>query len=1830
MQSGILFHSLYSEGSTDYHVQFVYGIEGDLDVAALRAAWQHAVDRHPILRTTFAWEGLDRPVQVVQPRAGVQFRELDWRETPAAGVAGRLAGHLAAERSRGFDLAGAPPHRLDLIRLAARRYRLVWHNHHVLLDAWSVQLILDEVSDSYASLRTTGQLPELPAPIPFHRYVEWLRGRNRETGYWRELLGDVDTPTPLTILRPEPAGHAAAQYDVATLRAELPGAVADALRQAARRHWMTVGSIVHAAWGLLLSRYGGVSDVVFGSIVAGRSGDLPGVRRAVGLLINTLPVRVRVRARTTVAEWLGGVHEQLMQLRDHEHIPLVDVQRQTGVPTGQPLFTTLLAYENFAPAVPDGGPDGLRLIPDRIHDPTGYPLVMNAGLHDGLRLRLDYQPDRVDPASARRLLDHFQLLLAELAHRPDAPVTDLAALPGGELATVVRDFNNTKAPYPTDACLHELFERQVDRTPDAVAAVAGADSVSYRELDARANRLAHRLIELGVGPEGLVGLCVERGIEMVAGVLAILKAGGAYVPLDPEYPEDRRSLIVDDTAIRIVVTQRRLRDRLPNRPGQVVLCLEDDPGPGPATRPERRAAPDNLAYVIYTSGSTGRPKGTLIRHQGIVNYVWWMADTFPLSTGDRVMQLAGLSFDISVYEMFWPWSRGATVVLARPDGYRDPQYIVDVMRAENVTAAHLVPSMLRAMLPVVADGVELPLRWLFASAEALTLDVVREWEKRCPDTALVNMYGATEVSVDSTAWSCDSSRGLVSVGRPISNTQAYVLDLHGEPVPIGVAGEAYLAGDSVGRGYHGRPGLTARRFVPDPFGRPGARMYRTGDLVRWLPEGTLEFLGRLDHQVKVRGFRVEMGEVEAALSAHPRLSHAVVTAVATGGPARLVAYVVAADGRPPTTSELHAHLKARLPDYMVPSTFVVLPELPLNPNGKVDRAALPAAGTTRPDMAAEYVPPRTAVERALAQVWRDVLGVDRVGVHDNFFELGGDSILSIQVMVAARRAGLALTPRQMFAGPSVAELAASLDSPAGPVAVHAEQGTVAGELPLTPIQRWFTELDWPHDHYNQSVRLRWTGPVDVPMLRRALAAVVAHHDALRLRVDVGGDRHCVAPAETADLLRVADLSGLSPEGVPAAVEHAADAAHRSLSLRTGPILRALLLRYGYDRADELVLTVHHVAVDTVSWSILFADLATAYRSGPDALPPKTTSYRHWAARLAEYANSEAFVEEAGYWRMPRPAPGALPVDHVRGGNTEESTATVTRSLDRGRTGSLLRAAHGTYRTRINDLLVTALAQALAEQTGAVDVRLDLEGHGREPLFDDVDLSRTVGWFTSIHPVQVRLSQPDDPRRSLLAVRELLHGTPHQGVGYGIARYLHTGAAPLAATAAVSFNYHGQIGRTVDTGLFERLDGVPGTDRAPAGRRPYQVDINCGVVDGELRVHWSYSRNLHREETVGALADRFLDRLSGLLQHCLATAPARPAGLRRLRPGAPAVRLLMQRHRVPGVSVAVVEDGDVAEAWGEGLASTTAAPVRPDTVFQAGSVGKHVTTLTVLRLAQDGMLDLDEDIHRYLRGWWLDQPVTLRSLLSHTAGLTEDEFDGTGARHRDGPIPSLSDVLYGRRPATTAPVRVELPPGTRYRYSGNHFVVVERVLEDATGEPFPQLMRRLVFEPLGMRDSGYGPDFLHGRGDAVATGHAADGVPVGGGWRVYPAATGGLWTTASDLGRVAAEIQRASTGDGAVLDRASASAMLNPLPDAAYGLGTVVRNGWYGHSGVTAGYRCYSAMDAEPGTGVVIMANADAGSDLIIDLLVEVGLGLHVWVDRGEGGPPGPGADRPRR
>ncbi len=1485
-QQGMLFHSLYEPASGAYVTQVVLRCAID-DMPAFERAWDLTLQRHAVLRSAMLWENLDRPLQAVGRRVQLPIEHADWRELGEEQRAEALRVLLAADRERGFKLSKAPLMRLATQRLDAREYQVLWTFHHILLDGWSLPLILSELSAAYEGL-VRGEEVRLPPVRPYAEFIAWLQAQDLASAevHWRRTLAGFTGATDLgmAVTPPQSSGGQA------SARLQLTPAETAKIQALAHDHRITLSTIAQAAWGLLLARYSGEDDVVFGTTVSGRPAAIAGVESMVGLFINVLPTRIGTQAHEAVLPWLHAVQRQQVQLAEFQYTPLVQVQRWSDVPHAQPLFETVVAFENYpvARSAP-GAAASLNLRITQAREKTNYPLTLIVTPGAQLTLSVLYDSGRVDAVRTTRMVEDLRILILGIAEHIDGHLGDIPILTPAERHRTLTAWNQTARAYPAQALLHELVEQQVDRTPDAVAIRFQAEALSYRELDALANRLARRLQAAGLGPDGLVGVCMERSIEMVVALLAVLKAGGAYVPLEPDLPRERLGVMIADSACAIVLTQQRFVDRLP-ADGAIVISVDGDAASSdayPAARLAARSAPDNLAYVIYTSGSTGVPKGAMNTHRAICNRLLWMQDEYGLTTHDRVLQKTPFSFDVSVWELFWPLLSGAQLVMARPGGHQDPLYLAATIRDAAVTTLHFVPSMLQAFLD--QDSAALArcasLRRVICSGEALPAAVVHRFFERLPG-ALHNLYGPTEAAVDVTFFPCSRAvpASSVPIGRPVANTRMHVLDARCEPVPPGVVGELYIAGVQVGRGYLARPGLTADRFVPDPFAAaPGARMYRTGDAGRYLETGDIEFIGRLDHQVKIRGNRVELGEIENALVQHPGIREgAALVREDAPGDQRLVAYVVPGHHDAPSAADLRRHLRTTLPDYMVPSIFVFLGELPHLSNGKVNRRALPSPELDRPDLNQAFEAPRTTAEERLAEIWAAALRVSRVGVHDNFFELGGDSILSLQIVSRANQAGIRIAPRDVFEHPTIAELVAVAAQAAQP---SIDQGPVSGAVPLTPIQQRFFAHDLAdRHHYNQAVALVVRQPIDESLLRSALGHLTAHHDALRLsfRRTAAGWAQAIAPEQAGAFpLERIDLSRLPSGEQQTRMAREADRIQASLDLADGPVARAALFALGPRQPARLLLVAHHLVVDTVSWRILIEALETVcaqlVAGRPAELPSKTSSFKEWSERLAEYSGSAALLAERDYWAdAGRAGHVPLPVDHpeARSANTSGSTYSVMRSLTARETKALLQHVPKAYGADVNDVLLTALAEVLGDWCGSRSVFVELEGHGREPIFPDVDLSRTVGWFTTAYPVRLDLSGVQEQTDALRAIKEQLRRVPRKGLGYGVLRYLSAEAiaAPLAelATPEVSFNYLGRFNDAPPaTGVFGLAAGPTGVASDPRNARAHLLEINSLVAGGRLQIEWRYCAQLHDAATVEGLAERFAAAVRRIVALCAA-------------------------------------------------------------------------------------------------------------------------------------------------------------------------------------------------------------------------------------------------------------------------------------------------------------------------------------------------------------------------
>lgn len=1036
-QQGMLFHSLNAPDSGVYVVQLCLTLQGRLNPTVLQQAWQDVIGQHSILRTAFQWEGLEKPLQVVYRQVQMSLQVLDWQHRAPEQQPQQLEAFLQRDRQQGFDLTRSPLMRLTLIQTSAVTYSLIWTKHHLILDGWSTGIVLQQVWQRYHQLIANETAIELQESL-YRHYIAWLQQQDLAAAesFWRQTLQGFTAPTQLRIEQQTNAESTVAYLEQ---QLRLSHEATAALQAIARQHHITLNTLLQGAWAILLSRYSGESDIVFGATVAGRPPSLPGVESLVGLLINTLPVRVAVSSDQALVTWLKQLQEQQFEARQYEYTPIIQIQGWSQIPRGMSLFDTLLVVENYPvdPTLAAGeSTSGLAITDVRALEQTNYPLTVVAEVGDALVLRLSYDPRRFEAEAIERLLGHWQTLLTAVAERPDSCLGELPLLTAAERQQLLVDWNQTEVEY-TEACLHQVLEQQAAREPDAIAVRFGDQILTYAALHQQANQLANTLQQQGVGPEALVGLCVERSPALLIGLLGILKAGAAYVPLDPMYPAERLAGMVQDAQVQILVTQHQWLSVFETaEPAPLTtLCLDRDQAliaQASVEPPTLTITPEHLAYVIYTSGSTGKPKGVQIPHRAVVNFLNSMAQTLGLGTKDRLLAVTTLAFDIAGLELYLPLWVGAQVVIAPSELATDGEKLVGYLQDAEITVMQATPATWRLLVAAGWQG-RADLK-ILCGGEALTTDLAEQLLARGAE--LWNLYGPTETTIWSTVHRIEAVTPTIPIGKAIANTQVYVLDPQRQPVPVGVPGELYIGGAGLAHGYLHRPDLTAEKFVPHPFATaPEAKLYRTGDLARYCADGTLECLGRLDHQVKLRGFRIELGEIEAVLAQHEAVQAAAVIAH-TEDPAnpRLVAYVVLQAKQTATSQELRPYLKQKLPAYMVPTAFVALDQLPLTPNGKIDRRALPTAIAENSSPDISQTPPRTATEQQLHQIWCRVLTLPQASVTDNFFDLGGHSLLAMQLITQVReQLQWEVSLQRLFEHPTIAQLAAYIDQQKQPI-----------------------------------------------------------------------------------------------------------------------------------------------------------------------------------------------------------------------------------------------------------------------------------------------------------------------------------------------------------------------------------------------------------------------------------------------------------------------------------------------------------------------------------------------------------------------------------------------------------------------------------------------------------------------------------------------------------------------------------------------------------------------------------------------------------------------------
>jgi len=1277
-QQGIWFLCQLAPESSVYNVSFAGRICSGLDVPAIRRAFQALVDRHPSLRTTIAVQ-VGKPLQQVHEHQPVHFEEIDaatWSED-------ELQARLVEETQRPFDLERGPLARVGVFSRSAQEHVLLLVIHHIVVDFWSLAVILNELGALY-SAETAGRPPAL-GPLDL-RYTDFVRWQTEMLGgppgerlwdYWKKQLAGPLPVLNLPTDRPRPPIQ---MFRGANHDFTLDRDFAQRLRALAKAEGATLYMVLLAAFELTLHYHSGQDDILVASPMVGRSrAEFEGL---VGFFANPVVLRANLGGNPTFRTVLGHVRQTVLEALEHQDYPTLRLVQRLRPPrdlSRSPLCQAMFVLdkphrvaEQSASAFTQSEA-GLRMSLGGL-EMESIPLERRAATLDLVMLVIEttgslsasirFNTDLFDADTIARMAGHFRTLLESVIRDPAAAIGDLEILTDAERRQLLIEFNDTKAGYPDDKCIHRLFEEQVRRTPEGVAVEFAGGHLTYDQLNARANRLAHHLRALGVKPEVPVALCMERCPEMVVAILGILKAGGAYVPLDPAHPKERLAFMLEDAGAAVLLTRRHLTASMPEQ-GIHVVCLDAgwDPTAAYSVRnPLTQATAGNLSYILYTSGSTGQPKGVMVEHRGLCNAINWIVQTLALTADDRCLLKTPITFDAAGREFFPTLLTGGTLVVAEADGHRDSRYLAETIRGARITILHSVPSLLQFLVEEPAFDESLALRAVMCGGEALPISLVARFKDRSR-AALFNVYGPTETIIDSTYWPCEAPNGRSSspIGRPIPNARVYILDDALRPRPIGVAGEMHIGGVGLARGYLNRPALTAEKFIPDPFSaEPGARLYKTGDLARFLPDGNIEFLGRGDHQVKIRGLRIELGEIEAALDQHPAVRNAVVVAREDApGEKRLVAYVVAET----TADELRRFLKSKLPDHMVPAVFVPLESLPLLSNGKVNRRALPAPDRTRPELENAFAAPRTATEELLAEIWAEVLGVERVGIHDNFFDLGGHSLLATQAASRMREAfQVEISLRRLFEAPTVAGLAEGIEA-----ALHAGQNLSAppilpvprdGELALSFAQQrlWFIDqLEPGLSAYNIPAAVRLEGPLNVAALERALNEIVARHESLRTtfgRVD-GRPTQSIAPVLTITL-PVVDLRYLSvPERAAEVRRRVTAEARRPFDLSRGPLLRGTVLRLG--SAEHVgLLTMHHIVSDGWSTGILIRELAALYvaycAGGSSPLPAPGIQYADFAHWQRQWLQGDVLEAQIAYWKEK--LAGALvsielPTDHPR-------------------------------------------------------------------------------------------------------------------------------------------------------------------------------------------------------------------------------------------------------------------------------------------------------------------------------------------------------------------------------------------------------------------------------------------------------------------------------------------------------------------------------------------------------------------------------------------------------
>ncbi|MBX7043514.1 MAG: amino acid adenylation domain-containing protein [Ignavibacteria bacterium] len=1477
-QKALYFLYLNSPESPAYNVSFSARIISKTDPDALRKALQKLVNRHTVLRTSYRLDD-GKPVQTVHG-----YMEISFTVVNVSGAGEDELKRLVIEKSREpFDLENGKVLRTYLFTRGDEDHVLLINLHHISNDGRSFEIMLDELAQLYQSELTGASDNLLPAEKYYHDFVrlqeEFISGSvaKLQTDYWlTELEGrlpDLDLPF-------DRQRQLNQTFSGDTVYFEIDGDLAGKLRAVAKEQGATMFATLLTCYLIFLRKHTDNDEVLTGIPAAGRG--FPGFENVMGYFINPLTVRVRLSGGMSFSDALSSVKRKILNAIDNQDIPfqvIVDKLMHGRDPSRSPVFQTFFGLQRMQGDAPlqeliVPGNDkavidwaGMKLRPYHIRQQEGQ-FDITAEFAEGSEVfsgAFKYNTDLFDRQTVEEMAEHFLCMLRQIAEDAGRSISSLRLITQDESELILNKWNNTSSEFPETDLIDRMFERAALEFPENTAVEFEGKQFSFELLNRRSDALAAKLSSIGFGRGSFAAVCVERSTEMVISMLGVLKAGGAYIPVDPDYPADRIDYMISNSNAQVLITQRKL-GTFGTHDSAVLFADEFDALPEAKFTGAVDRSLEDTAYVIYTSGSTGQPKGVLVPHRALANHMLWMKGAAEFTSADSVLQKTPYSFDASVWEFYLPLLNGGRLVLARPEGHMDTDYLVKLTAGSGVTHIQFVPSLLKLFIEEPEVSSCTSLKFVFSGGEALTKDLADSVFAKL-SSRLVNLYGPTEAAIDSTYYEC--SRGdvprTIPIGTPISNMRAAVVDDKLQLQPPGLAGELLLGGEGIALGYLNNPGLTEEKFIDDNILNTGRRLYRTGDRARFNRDGLIEYLGRIDHQVKFRGYRIELSEIES----HLKELHGVKDAYVDlrkdpAGRDILAAYIIPSETLEDPAREMKSGLRKFLPEYMVPGHFVILDALPVLPNGKIDRKKLPDPDTGIAKQS-EFREAKGAVEEKLLKIWEDVLGVKGIGADDNFFELGGDSILSIQIISRAAKEGIRITPKQVFSHQTIAELASEAQRTSG----SPSDIEPFGDLILSPVQeRFLTKKMKNRSHYNHSLLISAPKGLDIESLSKALKHLTKRHDLLRMKLNDSGKASI--PREALDTAFAEfDFSGLDSVTADESLARERDRLNTLTDLHSGRLINAACFRMP-GGSDRILFNVHHICIDGVSWRILLEDFIDAYStvvSGKEIRPAQEgASFREWTSMLSAFAKEGKADSNISLWNAVTDDGGTSSLTGADlSANTHSNSARITVELDEDNTKRLLNDANRAYNTGINDLLISALVMAFGKATGEHSLVIDLEGHGRDEMTEETDISNTVGWFTAIYPV--RFSVTSGVEETIKSVKETLSRHSPAGITYGMLRYMNKGVSKVRETdPKIIFNYLGQFKDEIAEGWKFSHDSLKlhtGGDEL----RQHAIEMNSMVASSKFVLDIDYPSLSMSEAAAAEFADFYIDSLKKIIEHC---------------------------------------------------------------------------------------------------------------------------------------------------------------------------------------------------------------------------------------------------------------------------------------------------------------------------------------------------------------------------